>query len=899
MRRYLAVLMMCGMVSAAWGQPAPAATKKRTAAPEEGPKVVRLTAVPRDAPDPALRYTLLPPWSQRKAGNPILQYYVARDQRPGQTGKHVDADRGRERSDKIAAYLRMPPGELPKEEVREFLKKYRAMLRQIEIGATRTDPDWDLPVEEGLTMLIPNLSGFRDMARIVALRARLEIAEGRFDDAVRTLQMGLAFGRHVGDRGPTLINALVGIAIETQMLRCVEDLIAADGPNLYWALAALPQPLVDLRAALLYERGWLVRSRPELAKLSRGPIGRAEGEALLRGIVGFYEAGTGKRVGGGPSILAMRYYPVAKQALLRQGRSREEVEAIPVAQVVGSHLWSDYVHWRDELFKWFDVPYWQAHQGMKESARAFGERSRMAGANPLAMLLPSFERVYLVQVKLDRTRAALQVVEAVRAYAARHGGPPESLTALDLPAPVDPITGRPFDYEVDGRSFTLVGPAPEGERAREGVRYEVRLKDAPKEPAEKAAPPAPLPEGPWRGIAPFLDARTLAVAQIDLAALTSDETWKRIAAVLKAAELDEEVLGPLAVGRVLLQQVVRAGAKTAFVVVNVTDMPDVPMIVLPLGESADADTLARMLPMPDKRTRLRRIGGALVLATDAQVRALRGREALPRAGLLEALRASRGAARAAVALSDDMRRALEETLPARLPQWGNQPTTALTRGLRHINASVEVAPELSLRLVAQTRSADAAKALKTLLDRGSAALLGKLPQTELEGVVVRKLTAALVPEVRADQLVLERSEAQMVRLYREILLLPGLREAQDRARRESSASRIHLFLTACHTWANDHGGTYPPDLQALVMAKLVPAAMRVNPRSPDRGQAGYVYLRPSVPLDKLTRTETIVIYEAHEEFGAGVNVGFADGHVEWIADAEQFRRLLGEKEDPE
>jgi len=465
---------------------------------------------------------------------------------------------------------------------------------------------------------------------------------------------------------------------------------------------------------------------------------------------------------------------------------------------------------------------------------------------------------------------------------------------LDLPAPLDPITGKPFGYEAQARSFTLIAPAPPDDSRQQGIRYEVRLKPA-AEPAEKAPPAAPLPKGPWRGIEPFLDVRTLAVAQIDLAALSSDETWKRIAEVLKAAELHEEVLGPLALGRAFVQQVVQAGVKTAFVVVNVTDMPDVSMIVLPRGESADADALARMLPMPGKRTRLRRIGGALVLATDAQVEALRGRDTAPRAGLLEALRASRGAARAAVALSDDMRRALEETLPALLPQWGNQPTTALTRGLRYINAGVEVAPELSVRLVAQTRNADAAKALKALLDQGTATLLRKLPERDPATALVRKLTAALVPEVRADKLVLERSEAQMVRLLR----VPGLREAQDRARQESSGSRIRLLLTACQTWAKDHDGMFPPDLQSLVTGELVSPPTLVNPRGPGRGQAGYVYLRPSVPLDKLARAETIVIYEAHEEFGAGVNVGFADAHVEWVADAERFRKLLEVKEQPE
>ena len=115
-----------------------------------------------------------------------------------------------------------------------MLGQYSSTLHELEIGAMRETAEWGLPLNEGLELMLPRLGEFRDMARIVCFRARLEIAQGRFDQAVHTIQMGIVMGRHVGDGQPTLIQTLVGIAIESMMLDRVQELIGRGGPNMYW-----------------------------------------------------------------------------------------------------------------------------------------------------------------------------------------------------------------------------------------------------------------------------------------------------------------------------------------------------------------------------------------------------------------------------------------------------------------------------------------------------------------------------------------------------------------------------------------------------------------------------------------------------------------------------------------
>jgi hypothetical protein len=84
------------------------------------------------------------------------------------------------------------------------------------------------------------------IAYAISLKARLKIAEGRYDEAISTIQTGLAMGRHLGESS-VLPQGLVGIAISGLMCTQVEQLVQGPGaPNVYWALKELPRPFIDL-----------------------------------------------------------------------------------------------------------------------------------------------------------------------------------------------------------------------------------------------------------------------------------------------------------------------------------------------------------------------------------------------------------------------------------------------------------------------------------------------------------------------------------------------------------------------------------------------------------------------------------------------------------------------------
>ncbi len=82
----------------------------------------------------------------------------------------------------------------------------------------------------------------RSLARALQVRFRTEIAQSRFDDAIRTAKTMFAMSRHLGEH-PTLIGNLVGIAIASMTIIHLDEMLEQPGcPNLYWALTNLPIP---------------------------------------------------------------------------------------------------------------------------------------------------------------------------------------------------------------------------------------------------------------------------------------------------------------------------------------------------------------------------------------------------------------------------------------------------------------------------------------------------------------------------------------------------------------------------------------------------------------------------------------------------------------------------------
>ena len=462
----------------------------------------KLAVRPAAPPEPALKYALLPEVIDLTPGNAALLYQ--RSHSPEWLGYRRDKDYYK----KVEDWLKMPLKDLPRDQVLGYVRS--GMLREVDLAARREQCDWEMTArakKEHFMMLLPDIQWFREVANLLALRARLEIAEGKYDQAVYTLQTGFALSRHLNET-PLLIPSLVGVATAQVMAAQLEELIQRpDAPNLYWALANAPRPFLDLRRPLQGEKAIVegmfaevLGERPPRESLAgqfglvgyeRRMIGAAprrlsadELAAMVDDLSALSAIATEGRTGtlGRFTALAtaVKNYPQARAALIARGRKPEDVDALPVLQVVALDALHHFRRRRDDTYKWFGLPYWEARPGVEEAFKQLGEaRERLETFPALFDLLPAVRNVHRASVRFDRRLAALRCVEAVRLHAAAHGGKlPATLGAITaVPVPPDPATGKEFTYQAAGNKATLSGPAPPGETPlpHNTVHYEITL----------------------------------------------------------------------------------------------------------------------------------------------------------------------------------------------------------------------------------------------------------------------------------------------------------------------------------------------------------------------------------------------------------------------------------------
>jgi hypothetical protein len=448
-----------------------------------------LTVSPQRAPVPALQYRLLPLSSELKDGNAVPIYLRLAHEQSDAARKYY--------TETPQAWNRLPVDKLPLAEARQFLQGQRYMLRQLELGARRRTADWGYTLDPGdveggpIALLLPEIQTLRSQyPPMLILQVRVALAQGDFTTAAHHLETCFAFSRQVAE-GPTLIHRLVAIALGWQFADTVADFVERpDAPNLYWALTALPRPLIDLRGALEWEYRMVEMQIPELGDLGRertaeqwdGVLRRVRTE--LQGLAELPATGGERKLPdwfprasapGEPAATAPDL-PAARKFVARtRGLSAQHVAAMPPAQVLLLYMMGTYQEDRDDLYRATYLPYAESFPLLEAAGKRLSAAPASEGHLLSRVLLPGGLRVVSAAARLERNLAALRVVEALRMYAAAHGGQwPERLKDVtEVPVPDDPGTGRPFAYHREGDTAMLVSQVPGDPSPNNGVRYRV------------------------------------------------------------------------------------------------------------------------------------------------------------------------------------------------------------------------------------------------------------------------------------------------------------------------------------------------------------------------------------------------------------------------------------------
>ncbi len=467
--------------------------------PDEGRLTVyKMTVTPAAEPVPALKHQLQLRPHELKPGNAATFYlraYAANSL--GGRWRGVRKEYGEDVDNWYGDSI--PLRELPLDKVRKAASAFDGIVSDFIAPASyRQDCSWgfnltELRGSEVFAFPLPSIQGSRSISRMLALRTRLAVAEGRYDDAMDHMRMNYRLARDVGQE-QLLVCGLVGIAVAGTTNQTVIDLIAApDSPNLYWALSELPHPMVDMRETVRLEMSFGPRIFPVLLDVETAEHspkewarliadGLKEYESLTTGAlfkgISFAEQETLRGMAG--AGLTMLIYPSAKQRLAQSGMDADRIEEMPVGQVVLIDAAREYQRIADEFEKWWYAPFPVGKKGMRKAYDQMdGSQLRKIqggyGFILADLILSAIEAARSAQMRLEWQMAALRVVEAVRMHAAETGRLPATLDEIEIvPVPLNPITTKPYLYRLDGKTAVLDLPFSDG---MPGVawRFEIRL----------------------------------------------------------------------------------------------------------------------------------------------------------------------------------------------------------------------------------------------------------------------------------------------------------------------------------------------------------------------------------------------------------------------------------------
>ena len=442
---------------------------------------ITLSIHPRAIETPVLKYRLFPPEADLKSGNavPILLRL------PWEQVNYVSSDKFRDLDDWNSQPLDSP-------EWKDFRQSFPfRFYDEMKRAAYRREAAWEYPLSEEppFLILLPDVQGMRQwLGRGLSAKIRYHLSRGELEQAREGILVGLANAKHISTT-PFHVNQLVATAIHRIMLDRVGELISQpDSPNLYWALAALPESLVALDRAADFEGSAFLLTFPAAADLDQ-PRDAAEWKKMLQQwheLNRYLNRAPHDQIKEAEGTIA----PLAKVARGElpglAGLPADRVAAMSDEEAAVRWLVHVRLSYDQQEAAALSLPPREALPRLKQLRAEKAAIESKVGAARIE--LRDTTAGYVAMWSLRRKIAALRTIEAVRHHLARYAGKlPANLTDIaDVTLPLDPLTDQPFVWKVDGNQATLAAPnlpvdlAPLGPMGQRPGFLEYRLEARPK-----------------------------------------------------------------------------------------------------------------------------------------------------------------------------------------------------------------------------------------------------------------------------------------------------------------------------------------------------------------------------------------------------------------------------------
>lgn len=472
--RLLSTSLLCVTVSITQAQVLVSPPKPANPKASDRSQPQRLALHPQAHPDPLLRYRLWPAPELRRHQNPapmVTRAVILSLQVPANARKQFSQNYG--------DWADLPLDELPREEIHKVLDRYASALSELRRLENLVRLEYNLQLDqlsapEMIQTLLPELQEMRQLARLLSLRARVAVAEGRWNDAVDDCRVGFRLAEIAGHSTEFLVGRLVGFAISRMMFLVIEEAIQQPGcPNLYWALASLPEDrLFETRDSIEFESVMLSRIFSAAGPLPDRAIGESAARDGIRRLI--HEANLTLRSGGDQEatstlseLLAGMYVVTlaepSRDLLAETEQWGERARQLSASEAVLRASNLKFQRVRDRWVAWSMLPpeLWDDYEPERQAAFGFDEARTDLLVSLVSSLSPAVNAARVAGRRTFQHRNMLLTLEAIRMHAADEGGLPMTIEKLrPVPAWTDAIANKPFGYHRTSATTATLTRAP-------------------------------------------------------------------------------------------------------------------------------------------------------------------------------------------------------------------------------------------------------------------------------------------------------------------------------------------------------------------------------------------------------------------------------------------------------
>ncbi|MDR1270756.1 MAG: hypothetical protein LBK82_14665 [Planctomycetaceae bacterium] len=367
----------------------------------------------------------------------------------------------------------------PKQEEELFIS-LNGVYRLIEKASKKRECDWSYQMEyHGIVTLLDHVQNMRGLARYLDGKAEWEIRNGKYNDAVKTIRLGLRLAEHLEQSDtPCLVTLLIATAIKGIMLKNIQLLSTQpDSPNLYPALTQLARDKNTFQKGLQEEQFmWLISdSNPQKIQelFEQADENNKEScKTLLKSLTTTFVFRTNEfvfnayspklreqedTVNNAVTVVSLVCYPYGKERLLKRGLTEAEIDKLSVYQVVTPYIAEEIKTAYDKLLVTSMLPV-----DFKRTITDFIDDEGFRADSPLsiylALILPAVQSARAAFLRTEQTIDLLQITEAIRYYAAVNDGKlPETLEKIEqlYVNTIGATNNKPFAYRVEGNTAII------------------------------------------------------------------------------------------------------------------------------------------------------------------------------------------------------------------------------------------------------------------------------------------------------------------------------------------------------------------------------------------------------------------------------------------------------------